>query len=1280
MKPVIGLQFKVTALVPGHEYEYRIFAENAAGISVPSSSSPFYKATDTLFQPGPPGNPRILDTTKSSITIAWNKPVYDGGSEITGYIIEVSIVSGLTPGEQYMFRVSAKNEKGSSDPRQIGVPVIAKDLVIAPSVKLLFSTFSVIAGEDLSIDVPFNARPKATVSWAKDGAPLKRTTRTNFSSSEKMLNLSIKEACRDDVGHYVIKLSNSAGETTADIGVIVLDKPGPPSGPVKVEEVTADSITISWKTPEYDGGCPINNYIVEKRDTSTNVWQIVASNLARTKIKAGRLKTGSEYQFRITAENRYGKSPLLVSECVDAQYPFKVPGPPGTPFIQSSTKDSMVVVWNEPVNDGGSSVVGYHLERKERNSILWIKLNKSLIQDTTFKTTGLEGGVEYEFRVYAENIVGIGKASKVSEGHVARDPCDPPGTPETIVVNAGDTFKIDADVHGKPTPTIHWIKGEQELSNTIHREIKNSDSTACLIVKEAKLTDGGTYTLLLRNAGGEKSVNVKICVLDKPGPPEGPIFVTGVTSEQCCLTWKPPLQDGGSIISHYIVERRETSRLIWTVVDPKVQTTVLKIKKLLEGNEYIFRVLAVNKFGVGESLQSEAVLIKDPFIPPDAPKGVDVSNIKKDSMVITWEPPTNDGGSPVTGYIIEKHDKEGVRWTRCNRSTVTDVTYKVKGLLEGHAYEFRVAAENAVGTGEPSSPSVYFKAFDPVFRPGPPSNPKVTDMNKTSVMLAWGKPIFDGASEIQGYIDEKKSEEKEEEKTEQWTICTPPTGVKQTRFTVENLKEKQAYKFRICAINKVGVGEHVDVPGPITPEDKTEEPDLDIDPELQKVVSIKAGASLRVFIPIKGRPSPAITWAKDEGPLKETAQTEVTSTYTSLVIDSVTRLDSGKYTVTAENSTGTKSAVIVVRVLDTPSAPINLKVQEITKESVTLSWEPPLMDGGAHVKNYIIEKRESTRKTYSAVVTNCHKLSWKIEPLQEGCNYYFRVLAENMHGIGLPAETVDPLKVSEVPQTPGKITVVDVTKSSVSLTWEKPIHDGGSRIIQYLVEMQVKGNEKWSGCANVKTLEAVVKNLNPGEEYIFRVIAINEKGKSDPRTLAVPIQAKDLVIEPEIKPAFSNYSVLVGKDLTVEIPVVGRPAPKVTWTKDGSALKITSRINIVNTPHLTTINIKEAASEDGGMYGISVSNAVGQRDATIEIITLDKPGPPVGPVRFDEITLQSITISWDPPKHSGGCSVSNYIVQKRDTTSATWENVALSVNAAGTISKPSYNSGPITAM
>lgn len=75
----------------------------------------------------------------------------------------------------------------------------------------------------------------------------------------------------------------------------------------------------------------------------------------------------------------------------------------------------------------------------------------------------------------------------------------------------------------------------------------------------------------------------------------------------------PESDQGGAKVTHYVVERRETSRVVWSTVSDTQEKTHITVCKLVAGNEYVFRVMAVNKFGLGEPLESEPVVAKNSF-------------------------------------------------------------------------------------------------------------------------------------------------------------------------------------------------------------------------------------------------------------------------------------------------------------------------------------------------------------------------------------------------------------------------------------------------------------------------------------------------------------------------------------------------------------------------------------------------------------------------------------------------------------------------------------------
>lgn len=189
-----------------------------------------------------------------------------------------------------------------------------------------------------------------------------------------------------------------------------------------------------------------------------------------------------------------------------------------------------------------------------------------------------------------------------------------------------------------------------------------------------------------------------------------------------------------------------------------------------------------------------------------------------------------------------------------------------------------------------------------------------------------------------------------------------------------------------------------------------------------------------------------------------------------------------------------------------------MKLKDYTKESVVITWDVPSIDGGAHVSNYIIEKRDANMKSYKTVTTECRKTLFRITGLEEGMHYFFRVLPENIYGVGEPCETSEAVLVCEVPSVPLNFHVVDVTKSSVTLQWEKPLHDGGSRLNGYAIEACKVGTDRWSAVATAKASASkqTIQSLVENDQYLFRIRATNSRGASEPVDTVTPVTIQDI--------------------------------------------------------------------------------------------------------------------------------------------------------------------------
>lgn len=738
--PVLDVRYRVCGLFEGNSYEFRIFAENVAGVSDPSYPSDPIKAKRPITPPGPPSNIKLKDWSKSYADLVWTKPSRDGGSPILGYVVEcqksgsaqwdrinkdlikfcVFRVPGLSEGTEYRFRIRASNKVGDGEPRELTETVLAKDILVPPEVTVDVACrdlLTVRAGQIINLVTRVKGRPDPDITWTKDARVLARDKRTEMNNNFPLVELVIQDAVRADYGKYAIQAKNSSGQAQATIIVNVLDIPGACQN-LKVAYVSKHSCMVSWENPEDNGGTEITNYIIECRQPNQRAWTVVSSDCTKRLVKAP-LVENCEYFFRVSAENKIGAGPPTETKTpVLAVDPVDKPGEPENFQITEIGKTFVFLKWKKPENDGGSRNLAYHVEKKPKEAEEWERLHKGAIKETYFMADRCIENQIYQFRVQTKNEGGESNWVTTAEVLVKEELVQPELKVKlvgTLVVKAGESIPIEADLKGKPQPDVKWSK--ENYTGDIHKsprvQIETGTNFTKLLLSNSKRGDTGKYIITATNAAGTCSAEAKVNVLDRPGPIRD-LKVSDISVDRCKLTWEIPEDDGGCEIYNYIIEKCETKRGVWSIHSSAVITNSAKVTRLIEGNEYIFRVRAENKMGAGPAVETESFVARTQFSRPGAPDAPEVSKITKDQMVVMWCSPDYDGGKPISGYILEKKEEHAVRWAPVTKSPIAGTQMTVTGLLPNHNYQYRVKAENEIGVGDASKPSRSLTARDAV--------------------------------------------------------------------------------------------------------------------------------------------------------------------------------------------------------------------------------------------------------------------------------------------------------------------------------------------------------------------------------------------------------------------------------------------------------------------------------------------------------------------------------------------------------------------------------------
>lgn len=166
-------------------------------------------------------------------------------------------------------------------------------------------------------------------------------------------------------------------------------------------------IGLSWSEPASDGGAPILGYQVWAGATPQEVDTLLGTTTGLAFSESG-LPTGTHRFYRVVAENRLGTG---APASVDG-WPPTVPSAP-TRVRAETGLGQITVSWSPPATNGGTAILRYVVERAPPGGDF---APYATTADTRYVDEGRAHGVEYRYRVAAENGVGVGPRSAAASG------------------------------------------------------------------------------------------------------------------------------------------------------------------------------------------------------------------------------------------------------------------------------------------------------------------------------------------------------------------------------------------------------------------------------------------------------------------------------------------------------------------------------------------------------------------------------------------------------------------------------------------------------------------------------------------------------------------------------------------------------------------------------------------------------------------------------------------------------------------------------------------------
>ncbi|XP_043996040.1 roundabout homolog 3 isoform X2 [Gambusia affinis] len=293
------------------------------------------------------------------------------------------------------------------------------------------------------------------------------------------------------------------------------------------------------------------------------------------------------------------------------------------------------------------------------------------------------------------------------------------------------------------------------------------------------------------------------------------------------------------------------------------------------------------------------------------------------------------------------------------------------------------------------------------------------------------------------------------------------------------------------------------------------------------------GRTVTFLCGTKGNPPPAVFWQKEGSqillfPIQEPSQSSRFSVSLSgeLTIADVQVEDSGYYICQAISVAG---SILTKALLEVESAPSD-RVPPIIRQGPGNHTLAPGSTAQLHchvmgnpIPSIQWEKDGQRILGNDGRVSLMENGTFQITRLQETDSGVYTCLASSSSGetswsgVLTVKESADTSAAQatepfQLPGPPHKPIVTDVSKNSVSLTWQPNAHEGGAAVTSYIIEaFSQSAGSTWQTVADMVKMEThTITGLLPNTVYLFIVRAVNAYGLSDPSPISEPVRTQDV--------------------------------------------------------------------------------------------------------------------------------------------------------------------------